>query len=952
MSDEIEDDDNLNDDEQLDSQENDGQEEQDNHELPHASEGMDRGDITSGDNGEKITAVGGLYQDWFLDYASYVILERAVPNLADGLKPVQRRILHSMKEMDDGRYNKVANIIGNTMKYHPHGDQSIGDALVQLGQKDILIDCQGNWGNTLTGDSAAAPRYIEARLSKFAGHVVFNPKTTEWLASYDGRNKEPVTLPVKFPLLLAQGAEGIAVGMACKILPHNFNELIDASIAILRGKKVEIFPDFPNGGMADFSNYNDGLRGGKVRIRAKVAKLDNKTLMVTEIPYGTTTSSLIESIIKANDKGKIKVKKIEDNTSAIAEIVIHLAPGVSPDKTIDALYAFTDCEVSISPNASVIDNDVPRFLGASQLLKISTDNTVQLLKRELEIKKAELEEQWHFASLEKIFIEKRIYRLIEEEETWEGVIDAIDKGLKPHIKHLKRKVTVEDITRLTEIRIKRISKFDSFKADELIARIEAELEEIQKNLDNLIEFAIEYFKDLKKRFGEGRDRKTEIRTFDTIQARKVIIANKKLYVDLEEGFIGWNLKKAEYIADCSEIDNVIVFFDTGKMLITPIAEKKFVGKGIVYCGVWKNGDKRTIYHMMYQDGLGGPVMMKRFFVNAGTRDTEYDLTRGTKKSKLVYFSVHPNGERELVTVHLRPRPHLKRLRFDIDFGEMLIKSRTAAGNRVTKELVSKVTQKEVLGSTLGARKIWYDEVVKRLNDEGRGKFLGEFKGNDKLLTLYQSGQYRLSTFDLSTHFEDDMIHIEKWHPERPITCVYYEPERDIHLVKRFLCEITTDKMVSFLPETEGVRMDVVSTAYQPEINIVYNKLLKATKNLPDKRLDLSEFIDVKGMKALGNQLTKLKTKEIQLVGPIEGSVPWPEPEKPQNVEPEFDESDEGDDVDFEITNDENDTDTIEEVVSKDEVPFEIEWTVGDVKTDDESKKEDEDREDPPQMTLF
>ena len=910
MSDEIEEDDNLQNEEQQENQ--------------HQGEGMDRGDLSSGPDGDKVTAVGGLYQDWFLDYASYVILERAVPNLADGLKPVQRRILHSMKEMDDGRYNKVANIIGNTMKFHPHGDQSIGDALVQLGQKDLLIDCQGNWGNTLTGDSAAAPRYIEARLSKFANHVVFNPKTTEWLASYDGRNKEPLTLPVKFPLLLAQGAEGIAVGMACKMVPHNFNELIDASISLLRGKKVEIFPDFPNGGMADFSNYNDGLRGGKIRVRAKITKFDNKTLVVTEIPYGTTTSSLIDSIIKANDKGKIKVKKIEDNTSAIAEIVIHLAPGVSPDKSIDALYAFTDCEVSISPNASVIDGEMPRFLGVSKLLKISTDNTLKLLQWELEIKKAELEEQWHFASLEKIFIEKRIYRRIEEEETWEGVISTIDEGLKPHIKHLKRKVTVEDITRLTEIRIKRISKFDSFKADELIAKIEAELQSIQHNLDNLVEFAIDYFKDLKKRFGEGRDRKTEIRTFDTIQARTVIIANKKLYLDREEGFIGWNLKKAEYIADCSEIDNVIVFFDTGKMIITPIAEKKFIGKGIVYCGIWKNSDKRTIYHMMYQDGLGGPVMMKRFFVNAGTRDSEYDLTRGTKKSKLVYFSVHPNGERELVTVHLRPRPHLKRLRFDIDFGEVLIKSRTAAGNRVTKELVSKVTQKEVLGSTLGARKIWYDEVVKRLNDEGRGKFLGDFKGNDRILTLYQSGQYRLSNFDISTHFEDDMMHIEKWHPERPLTCVYFDPEKDMHLVKRFYCEITTDKLVSFLPEVEGVRMEVISTAYQPEINIVFNKLLKATKNLPDKRVELSTFIEVKGMKALGNQLTKLKTKEIQLVGPIQGEIPWPEAPKPK---PQNDDDSDYENEGIEVTIDNNDGEDITTTKSNDDIPFEIEWTL-------------------------
>ena len=935
MSDEIEEDDNLQNEEQQENQ--------------HQGEGMDRGDLSSGPDGDKVTAVGGLYQDWFLDYASYVILERAVPNLADGLKPVQRRILHSMKEMDDGRYNKVANIIGNTMKFHPHGDQSIGDALVQLGQKDLLIDCQGNWGNTLTGDSAAAPRYIEARLSKFANHVVFNPKTTEWLASYDGRNKEPLTLPVKFPLLLAQGAEGIAVGMACKMVPHNFNELIDASISLLRGKKVEIFPDFPNGGMADFSNYNDGLRGGKIRVRAKITKFDNKTLVVTEIPYGTTTSSLIDSIIKANDKGKIKVKKIEDNTSAIAEIVIHLAPGVSPDKSIDALYAFTDCEVSISPNASVIDGEMPRFLGVSKLLKISTDNTLKLLQWELEIKKAELEEQWHFASLEKIFIEKRIYRRIEEEETWEGVISTIDEGLKPHIKHLKRKVTVEDITRLTEIRIKRISKFDSFKADELIAKIEAELQSIQHNLDNLVEFAIDYFKDLKKRFGEGRDRKTEIRTFDTIQARTVIIANKKLYLDREEGFIGWNLKKAEYIADCSEIDNVIVFFDTGKMIITPIAEKKFIGKGIVYCGIWKNSDKRTIYHMMYQDGLGGPVMMKRFFVNAGTRDSEYDLTRGTKKSKLVYFSVHPNGERELVTVHLRPRPHLKRLRFDIDFGEVLIKSRTAAGNRVTKELVSKVTQKEVLGSTLGARKIWYDEVVKRLNDEGRGKFLGDFKGNDRILTLYQSGQYRLSNFDISTHFEDDMMHIEKWHPERPLTCVYFDPEKDMHLVKRFYCEITTDKLVSFLPEVEGVRMEVISTAYQPEINIVFNKLLKATKNLPDKRVELSTFIEVKGMKALGNQLTKLKTKEIQLVGPIQGEIPWPEAPKPK---PQNDDDSDYENEGIEVTIDNNDGEDITTTKSNDDIPFEIEWTLDKPEIDLDSEKNDDDYDEPPQMSLF
>jgi topoisomerase IV subunit A len=872
--------------------------------MEEQNDGLDN----DGVGNDQIVSLSGLYQDWFLDYASYVILERAVPSLADGLKPVQRRILHSMKDMDDGRYNKVANIIGHTMKYHPHGDASIGDALVQLGQKDLLIDCQGNWGNTLTGDSAAAPRYIEARLSKFANHVVFNPKTTDWLASYDGRNKEPQNLPVKFPLLLAQGAEGIAVGMACKMLPHNFIELIDASIQILRGKRVDIFPDFPNGGMADFSGYNDGLRGGKVRVRARIAKQDSKTLIITEIPYGTNTSSLIESIIKANDKGKIKVKKIEDNTSAIAEIVVHLVPGISPDKTIDALYAFTDCEVSISPNASVIDNDVPRFLGVSEILRISTTNTVHLLKRELEIKKGELEEQWHFSSLEKIFIENRIYRDIEEEETWEGVITAIDNGLKPHIKHLRRAVSVEDITRLTEIRIKRISKFDSFKADEAINRLEDELKSIEFKLENLTDYAIDYFKDLKTRFGAGKERKTEIRIFDTIQARKVIIANKKLYVDVEEGFIGWNLKKAEFVADCSEIDNVILFFDTGKMMVTEVSDKKFVGKGLVYCGIWRKGDKRTIYHMMYQDGKGGPTMMKRFFVNSLTRDTEYDLTKGVKGSKLLYFSVHPNGEKEVVTVHLRPRPHLKRIRYDVDFGDLLIKSRTATGNRVTKEIVAKIIQKEVGGSTLAARKIWFDPIVKRLNDEGRGKFLGQFKGNDRILTLYQSGSYRLSNFDLATHFDEDLVHIEKWHPERPISCVYYDPEKDMHFVKRFTCEITTDKLVSYLPEVEGVRLDVVSTAYQPKVTIVYNKLLKATKNLPDKEINLVDFIEVKGMKAIGNQLTKLKTKEIQLIGPIEGEEPWPETKSP------------------EVSN-----------AADDEAPFEVEWDL----TDDKDDNEDE-----------
>lgn len=827
---------------------------------------------------ENIIPLGGLYENWFLDYASYVILERAVPSLFDGFKPVQRRILHSMKELDDGRYNKVANIIGNTMKYHPHGDASIGDALVQLGQKDLLIDCQGNWGNTLTGDGAAAPRYIEARLSKFASHVVFNPKTTKWLLSYDGRNKEPDDLPVKFPILLAQGAEGIAVGMACKILPHNFIELIDQSINHLRGKKVEIFPDFPNGGMADFSNYNDGLRGGKVRIRAKIKKVDNKTLMINEIPFGSNTTNLIESIIKANDKGKIKVKKIEDNTAAEAEIIIHLAPGVSPDKTIDALYAFTDCEISISPNASVIDGNTPRFMGASEILRANTDNTLQLLKRELEIRLEELHSQWHFSTLEKLFIREEMYIEFKLYSDKEGLFKYMYDRFKPFRKLLLRDIVDEDLQRLTQIPMIRITRFDSDKADDAIAKLEAEMEEVKNHLANLIDYAVEYFKDLKKRFGTGKERKTEIKVFDNIAASKVIIANRKLFVDVEEGFIGWGLKKTEAVNDCSEIDDVIIFFNTGKFIVTKVAEKKFVGKGIVHADVWKKGDKRTIYHVMYQDGLGGPTMMKRFFVNSVTRDTEYDLSRGVKGSKLLYFSVHPNGEREVVSVMLRPRPHLKRLRFDIDLGDLLIKGRQSAGNRVTKEIVQKITQKEVGGSTLAARKIWYDSIVGRLNDEGRGKFLGSFKGEDRILTLYKNGEYRLSTFDLANHFDEDMVHIEKWVPDRPISTVYYDAEKELHFVKRFCCEITSDKRVSFISEAEGSQMDCVSTAFQPKVRIVYNKLLKETKNLPDNEVALADFIDVKGMKAQGNQLTKLKVKEIVLTHPIEGDEPWPEDE--------------------------------------------------------------------------
>ena len=823
---------------------------------------------------DNIISLSGLYKDWFLDYASYVILERAVPAIEDGLKPVQRRILHSMKELDDGRYNKVANIIGNTMKYHPHGDASIGDAIVQIGQKDLLIDCQGNWGNVLTGDRAAAARYIEARVTKFANHVLYNSKTTNWLSSYDGRNKEPQYLPVKFPILLNHGAEGIAVGLACKILPHNFIEIIDGSINYLRGKKVELLPDFENGGLADFTQYNDGLRGGKVRVRASIEKISNKTLIINQIPYGTTTDSLIESIVKATDKNKIKVKKIEDNTASNAEIVIHIPSGVSPDKMIDALYAFTNCEMSISPNACVIDGNKPVFIGVTEILKRNTDNTVKLLKQELEIKKQELENQWHWLSLERIFIENRIYRDIEEEETWEGVIKAIDKGLKPYIKKLKKKITEEDIVKLTEIKIKRISKFDSDKADDNIFKIEDQIKEVLHHLANLINYAIEYFKNIKSKYSEGKERKTEIRVFDNINASKVIVSNKKLYVNKEEGFIGWSLKKDQYIEDCSDLDDVILFFESGNMMVTKMADKKFVGKGIIHSAIWKKGDKRTIYHMIYQAGKSAPSYMKRFSVSSITRDRDYNVTGNAKDPKIHYFTVNPNGRRETVQIKLRPRPKLKKLKIDIDFGELLIKSRTSKGNTVTKHFISKVEQKEIGGSTLAARKIWWDEVVSRLNNDERGKHLGSFKGDDKILSIYKSGHYLISGFELSNRFSDDLIHIEKYHPNRPISCVYWNSEKELFYVKRFNIENQTKKHL-FIPDESGTELIVVSTQFNPKVSVTFNKRLKETKDLEDKIYELNGIIDVKGVKAQGNQLSKLKIKDISLL-PTEKGEEWPE----------------------------------------------------------------------------
>ena len=809
-----------------------------------------------------ITRVSGMYQDYFLDYASYVILERAVPALEDGLKPVQRRILHAMFGMEDGRYHKVANVIGQTMRFHPHGDASIGDALVQLGQKDILIDTQGNWGNVLTGDSAAAPRYIEARLSKFALEVVFSPKVTKWQSSYDGRADEPINLPVKFPLLLAQGVEGIAVGLSTRILPHNFNELIEGSIKILKGKKAEIFPDFPTGGIADFTQYNDGVRGGRVRVRAKIQQIEKKNLVITEIPFGTTTQSLIDSILKANDKGKIKIKKIEDNTAENVEILIHLPSGISPDKTIDALYAFTDCETSIAPLGCVIVNDNPEFLGVSEVLERSTHHTVDLLRMELEIKLHELQEQWHFASLERIFIENRIYRDIEEAETWEQVISFIRKGLEPHIQNLIREVTDDDIVKLTEIRIKRISKFDSDKANDRILELEGKIAEVKNHLANLIEFAIDYFKELKKKYGTGRERKTEIRIFDDIVAAKVAIANTKLYVNREEGFIGTGLRKDEFVCDCSDIDDIIVIREDGSMMVTKIAPKVFVGKDIVYVAVFKRNDKRTIYNMIYMDGKTKVSYMKRFAITSVTRDKEYNVATEAKGSKVLYLTVNPNGEAEVITVHLRALQKLRKLRFDIDFAELAIKGRQSKGNIVSKFPIKKIEMREKGISTLAARKIWFDDAVQRLNAEGRGTLLGAFKGEDKILTVYQNGMYRLSNFDLATHFDEDMVLIEKWKPEQPITAIYWDAAKHRYFVKRFLLD-DVEKKDSFISDAEGSYLEFVTSAGNPVVEINFKKVKGVEKD--SEQLNLEEFIAVKGWKAQGNQLTAAPVKEINLM---------------------------------------------------------------------------------------
>jgi topoisomerase-4 subunit A len=827
-----------------------------------------------------VTALSGMYRDWFLDYASYVILERAVPHLMDGLKPVQRRILHSMKRMDDGRYNKVANIIGHTMQFHPHGDASIGDALVQLGQKDLLVDAQGNWGNVLTGDGAAAPRYIEARLSKFALDVVFNPKTTEWRFSYDGRNKEPVVLPVKFPLLLALGVEGIAVGLASKILPHNFNELIDATIDHLQGKEFVLYPDFPTGGMVDVSKYNDGQRGGSIKVRAKIEKADKKALIITEIPFGKTTTTLIDSIIKANDKGKIKIKKIDDNTAANVEIVVHLIPGVSPDKTIDALYALTDCEYSISPNSCVITGNKPSFMGVSEMLRYSADQTVVLLTAELNIRKGELEEEWHMSSLEKIFIEERIYRDIEECETWEAVITTIDTGLVPFKPKLLREVTREDIIQLTEIKIKRISKFDAKKADEHIRGIETELEEVKNHLKNIIPYTINYFKQIKKKYGKGKDRKTEIRSFDTIEATKVVANNAKLYVNYKEGFVGTGLKKDEFICDCSDIDDVIIIRKDGVYMITKVADKVFVGNDILYVQVFLKNDERTIYNIIYQDGKEGPLLAKRCSITGLTRDKEYNLTRGKAGSKIVYFSANPNGEAEVIKIHHKPRPRLKKLILDFDFGQLNIKGKSSMGNIVTRNPVHKIALKEKGLSTLGGRKIWFDDAVFRLNVDGRGIFLGEFSSDDKILVITKNGYFRNTGFDLSNHYEDNILVIEKFRPEKVYSVVYWDAEQKFYYVKRFVIE-ESEKPQCFINEDPESKLISMTEVEYPRFEIHFGGKHKGRDN---EIIEVVDFIGVKSYKAKGKRLTSYMVENIQEIEPVIKKEAAPA--KPENNEEE------------------------------------------------------------------
>jgi len=817
------------------------------------------------DPAHELASVDGLYENWFLDYASYVILERAVPRIEDGLKPVQRRIMHSLKEMDDGRFNKVANVIGNTMQYHPHGDAAIGEAMVNIGQKDLLMDTQGNWGDVRTGDGAAAPRYIEARLSKFALEVAYNADLTEWQLSYDGRKKEPVTLPVKFPLLLAQGVDGIAVGLSTKILPHNFCELCKASMDILKGKNSKIYPDFPTGGIADFSEYDQGNRGGRIKVRAKIEVSDKKTLIIKEIPFSTTTASLMESIVKASERGKIKVKQVIDNTAKDVEILIHLQPGQSPDIAMDALYAFTDCEISISPNACVIVEDKPRFMKVNEILKYNTEYTVELLKRELEIRKADLMERILFSSLEKIFIEKRIYRNIEECETFEAVIKTIHKGLAPYKKQFYREITDDDVVRLTEIKIKRISKYDSFKADELMKSLEEDLKQTIYNLKHLTDFAVAYFQGLLTKYGKNRERRTEIKSFQSVTATEVIANNQKLYVNRQDGFVGWGLKRDELICDCSELDDIIAIRRDGKALVSRISEKVFMGKDILYCGVWKKGDERMVYNMIYSDGKSGKAFAKRFTMPGIIRDKEYVLDQGNPNSKVHYLTANPNGEAEVVEVKLNPSSTARKKIFEYDFSELEIKGRGARGNTITKYPVRRVDLLQAGSSTLSGLDLWFDQASGRLNKDKRGIAIGKFDGADQILAITSSGNYRITGFDLTTRFEPEKtIFIEKFHPKKAISAVYWDGESKQHFVKRFKIETTTDdKEFNFISESIGSRLEFATTSDTPEVEIEVVK--GKSKEKETEVVNLEDIIDVKGWKAMGNRLSTHKVTKVRPV---------------------------------------------------------------------------------------
>ena len=852
------------------------------------SSGMHHFYENNADEHDTITKVTGMYKDWFLDYASYVILERAVPAIEDGFKPVQRRIMHSLKELDDGRYNKVANVVGHTMQYHPHGDQSIADAMVQIGQKDLLIDCQGNWGNILTGDGAAASRYIEARLSKFALEVLYSPKITDWGVSYDGRRAEPNNLPVKFPLLLAQGAEGIAVGLSTKVLPHNFNELIDASIKILKGKPFTLYPDFQTAGIADVSNYNDGMRGGRVRVRAKISQLDKNTLVITQIPFSTNTSSLIDSILKANEKGKIKIKKIEDNTAAEVEILIHLFPGVSPDKTIDALFAFTACETSVAPLGCVIEDNKPLFIGVSDMLKISTDRTVDLLRQELEIQLEELKNKWHFATLEKIFIREEMYIDFKLYSDREALYKYMYDRFEPFKASFVREINDDDLQKLTQIPMIRITRFDSDKADDFIAKLEDEMKEVQHHLDHIIDFAIAYFAKLKEKYGKGRERQTELRIFDDIEATKVVLRNTKLYVNREEGFVGTSLKKDEYVVDCSDIDDVIVFLRNGTMMITKVDAKTFVGKDIIHVAIFDKGDKRTIYNLIYRDGKSGPSYIKRFNVSGVTRDKAYDLTNGAAGSQILYFSCNPNGEAEVINIILRQVGSIKKLKFDIDFAKLAIKGRASKGNLVTKYPIKKIELKEKGISTLLPRKVWFDDTVQRLNVDGRGELLGEFRPSDKILVISQTGKLKVIIPELSTHFDEDMIVLEKWNPKKPISAIYYDGEKERYYIKRFLVEVE-NKEESFISEHPNSRLEIVATDYRPVAELIFAKVKGVQKE--NQVVDIESFIAVKGFKALGNQLTTDKLKQVNLLDPLPYEEPEEEqPEPTESIEDAIDDS--------------------------------------------------------------